>query len=91
MNYGKHVQGTATITTAGSADIIATPGTLLRMSMQKVVVSCFVVAASATLAITDGTTTYWKVAVDDTDGGVSWELDFGDKGYPTPRTFGPPR
>lgn len=44
-------------------------------------------ANPATIALTDGTTTYWKVTIGivDTDGGVSWELDFGPKGYPLPK------
>lgn len=85
MNYGRNEQGTATITTAGSSDVIATPGASHRLVIQHVVVSCFVTVASATLALTDGTTTYWKVSVADTDGGVSWNIDFGEKGYPLPK------
>ena len=44
-------------------------------------------ANPTTIALTDGTTTYWEVTVGflDTDGGVSWNVDFGEKGVKLPK------
>ena len=81
MNYGHNVSGNATVSTQTSGDIIAAPGTGIVMHIQKVAISVSVVAASSTVALDDGTTTYWKVATADDTIGMAWTLDFGDAGF----------
>jgi len=80
VDRGTPVQGTATVTAAGSADIIATGAAGTTTFIQKIVVSVFVHQATGVVSITNGTTVYWKILAKDTNG-VSWTLDFGEKGY----------
>ena len=80
MDRGMPVQGTATVTAAGSADIIATGAAGTTTFIQRIVVSVFVFQDTGVVSITNGTTIYWKVLAK-TGNGMSWTLDFGDKGY----------
>lgn len=74
------VQGTVGLSAAGSGDIIATPGAGKRLHILKVVVSVYLHQDTGTVAISDGTTTIWKVLAKD-DNGSSWTLDWGPEGY----------
>ena len=82
--FGRHEQGHVQRTSAGSSDVIATPGASHRLFIKNINVSISVVAASSTVALTDGTTTYWKICTADADGGVAWSINFGEKGFALP-------
>jgi len=73
--------GTATVTAAGSEDIFAAPGAALRHTICRGVVSVCVLAANATVALDDGTTTIWEVAASNAAQLISHTINFGDEGY----------
>ena len=81
MKYGSKVQGHVQVATQATAACIAAPGAGVRLAITKGVVSVSVFAASAKVALDDGTTTFWIIdAVADENGG-HFPFDFGDDGY----------
>ena len=80
-HLGKHVQGTANVTSVGDADVIATPGAGKRLHITRGTVSINTVDTAATVGLDDGTTTIWRVAAADVSQAISHTIDFGDEGY----------
>lgn len=80
MSLGLNTQGVGSLTAVGAATVIAAPGDGKRLHIQRVVVSCETNSLTGTLALGDGTTTFWKVQPKDGNGN-QWIIDFGEKGY----------
>lgn len=80
-HLGARVQGSVNVSAVGTDDIIAAPGAGLRLHICRGTVSVNTLAASATVALDDGTTTIWKVAGSNAAQLISHEINFGDEGY----------
>ena len=80
-SYGAPVQGTANVSSVGTSAILASPGAGKRLHICYGTVSINTLAASATVALDDGTTTIWRVAASNVAQLLGYQIDFGDKGY----------